>query len=124
MIPEETSLRSLPSHPLRCILLMGGHAAGKTSLVRWGRDRVGATPGYTWHTEGGGHGGRPSLSTLPVKDAITLASKEWNDRTIHTMVVEGTRVYGSIFQVARECYDLGPSTTPGRASSRGLTWKL
>jgi hypothetical protein len=107
MVLEETAVRNLSNTtPLRCILLMSGHAAGKTSLVRWGRERVGAAPGYTWHTEGG-NGGRRSLSTMPVKDAHDLAWLEWRDPATHTMVVEGTRVYGTIFKVAGDHYDVG-----------------
>jgi len=100
-------IRSLPSTtPLRCILLMGGHAAGKSTLFRWGRERINGTPGYTWHSEGG-NGGRPSLSTLPVKDAHDLAWREWRDPAITTMVVEGTRSYSTVFKVARDHYDVG-----------------
>jgi hypothetical protein len=100
------TLNTSETHSLRCVLLMGGHAGGKSTLFRWGRDRINGTPGYTWHSEGG-NGGRPSVSTLPVKEALALASKEWTDLNVHTMVVEGTRVYGPVFQVARDCYDVG-----------------
>ncbi len=104
---------------LRCILLMGGHAGGKSTLFRWGQARIGVHPtfgttldemerarGYRWHSEGGNRGW-PSVSTLPVKEALALASKEWTDPSVHTMVVEGTRVYGPVFQVARDHYAVG-----------------
>lgn len=90
---------------LRCILLMGGHAAGKTTLEHWGRDRVGTMPGYVWHCEGG-NGGRASLSTMPVEEAYALGMQQWLDRSIHTLVVEGTRVYGTIFRCAHQAANL------------------
>jgi hypothetical protein len=87
---------------------MGGHAVGKSTLFRWGQARVGAAPGYTWHTEGG-NGGKPSLSTMPVEDAVALAVKEWLDPALHTLVVEGTRVYGPIFRVAQSVAQHAPT---------------
>ena len=116
--------------PLRCVLISGGNAAGKTSLFVWGRARVGSTtPGYVWHSEGGGAGaqGAPKLCTLPADEALELARQEWADPAVHTMVVEGTRVYSTIFRCAlaaptvrRELWTLQLLQTPnvGRAQIR------
>jgi len=106
MIPEEPPriVRTPMGRPsLRCVLLSGGNAAGKTTLFDWGKARVNGARGYVWHSETGG----PSLSRLSVAEAYDLALQQWTDPTIHTLVVEGTRVYSTIFKTARDHYDVG-----------------
>ena len=78
---------------LRCVLISGHHATGKTSLLKWAQSRI-TGEGYSWHVESGGGG--KSICTMPPVQALEVLLPIWQDPTVHTLVIEGTRIYSTV----------------------------
>jgi hypothetical protein len=89
-----------PLRPLRCVSLSGGHAAGKSTLFQWARDRLTDIPGFVWWGETHTSNGEKSICTLPPAQAFDRLCQDWVNPDIHTIVVEGTRIYSTVFRVA------------------------
>ena|SRR3990167_629979 len=87
---------------LRCVLISGHHATGKTGLLRWAQSRISGN-GYSWHSESGGK----SICTQAPARALEALLPLWCNSAYHTLVIEGTRVYSTVFRAVMEAKDVG-----------------
>jgi len=87
---------------VRMIHLMGGNAAGKTTLLDALAERWRSVPAYRFlHGDGGLFGGDKTAQ-------FRVLMRLWSDKTAHTLVLEGTRVYSAVFRCAK--FNVTPRT--------------
>lgn len=81
--------------PRRCLLLIGGNAAGKTTAFLAAQARHAHRHDITWHTADTG----PTAVKATLEIQIGMLLPEWEDPRVTVLAIEGMRIYGAIFRI-------------------------
>jgi len=77
---------------MKCILLTGGNAAGKTAVFRAAKERHVHRPGWQWIDGDRVNGKSP--------DQFKALNRVWVDPSVIGIAIEGVRIYNAVFRCA------------------------